>query len=228
MGSHRYSPRVPANGGGTANRDVLLERLRERIEDTLRDQHLVLARAYWLMNSGDNSRLLEPFGLLSAGAEEQLAALKLIREVNRAVHEGKRTQGASQLLPLVAASQGGHYCRMCGESQQLHVDHIVPTSRAGTEHASNLQLLCGPCNLGKGATIFGNIPNVLRINTDDSISDGLRFLRLSLMATESKGRPLGRCDAGHLADEAKLFVACQAPLAANLTNLHVTCEVCNG
>ena len=226
--SDRYSPRVLANGGGAAIRDVLLERVRERIDSTLAEQHFVLTRAYWLMNSADNTLLLEPFGLLNAGAEEQLAALDLIRAINRATHEGKRTQGAAQLLPLVAASQGGQYCRMCGESQQLHVDHIIPTSKAGTEHVSNLQLLCGPCNLGKGATIFGNIPNVLRISADNSISDGLRFLRLSLRATESEGRPLGLCDVCHPANEAKLLVVCQAPLAANLTNLRVTCEVCNG
>jgi hypothetical protein len=207
--------------------DEVLNRLRECIEANLGEQSLILTRAYWIKNRESNSGLLEPFGLSEAAVPEQVAALELIRTVNSATHDGKRTQGAANKLALVAESQGGRYCRMCGDRDLLHVDHIRPKSRAGTDHISNLQLLCVPCNLGKGATEFGNLPNVLRVRTDESISDGLRFLRLSLRAVESAGRPLGRCDCGHLADETRLFVSCRESLAAHLTNLRVTCEACD-
>lgn len=35
----------------------------------------------------------------------------------------------------------------------LHVDHMVARSRGGTNHPSNLQMLCEPCNCRKGATL---------------------------------------------------------------------------
>ena len=44
-------------------------------------------------------------------------------------------------------------CSLCGASKKvttLHIDHIVPRSRGGSNEESNLQVLCLKCNLGKG------------------------------------------------------------------------------
>ena len=49
--------------------------------------------------------------------------------------------------------QGG-YCNGCEthfEMRNLQIDHIIPQARGGTDHISNLQLLCGACNALKGA-----------------------------------------------------------------------------
>jgi hypothetical protein len=43
-------------------------------------------------------------------------------------------------------------CSLCGATKKetvLHVDHIVPRSKGGTNDESNLQVLCLKCNLGK-------------------------------------------------------------------------------
>jgi hypothetical protein len=45
-------------------------------------------------------------------------------------------------------------CRSCGRSSKehgtiLHVDHIVPRSKGGSDDRGNLQTLCWKCNIGK-------------------------------------------------------------------------------
>ena len=36
----------------------------------------------------------------------------------------------------------------------LHIDHIIPRSKGGAvDHVDNLQTLCEPCNLSKGARL---------------------------------------------------------------------------
>jgi 5-methylcytosine-specific restriction endonuclease McrA len=45
-------------------------------------------------------------------------------------------------------------CKACGARLDVvgvHVDHITPLARGGHNGADNLQLLCPPCNLSKGA-----------------------------------------------------------------------------
>ena len=44
-------------------------------------------------------------------------------------------------------------CVACGASQKdgaiLHVDHIIPRSKGGTDTMENYQTLCQKCNIGK-------------------------------------------------------------------------------
>lgn len=48
-------------------------------------------------------------------------------------------------------------CRVCGASPEtgahLHIDHIMPISKGGRTEFDNLQALCSPCNMGKGARL---------------------------------------------------------------------------
>ncbi|KKN88438.1 hypothetical protein LCGC14_0250010 [marine sediment metagenome] len=44
-----------------------------------------------------------------------------------------------------------HRCVQCGDWKKLQIDHIVPISKNGTNHADNLQTPCQTCNSNKGA-----------------------------------------------------------------------------
>ncbi len=46
-------------------------------------------------------------------------------------------------------NRDGHYCKICGEEHNLHIDHIIPLSKGGKTELSNLQVLCKKCNLQK-------------------------------------------------------------------------------
>lgn len=51
------------------------------------------------------------------------------------------------------AKQGGlcARCRFSFKADALTFDHIVPQSKGGKWTFENLQLMCQPCNLAKGA-----------------------------------------------------------------------------
>jgi len=40
-------------------------------------------------------------------------------------------------------------CLICGETENLHFDHVVPISRGGHDVPMNIQVLCSHCNLSK-------------------------------------------------------------------------------
>lgn len=48
---------------------------------------------------------------------------------------------------------GERICRLCGSTEQLEVDHIIPRSRGGQSYPSNLQTLCKRCNMSKGSRV---------------------------------------------------------------------------
>ncbi len=62
-----------------------------------------------------------------------------------------------QQIPLTRRleilSRDDYKCKICGRSNKevsLHVDHIKPLSKGGTNDFDNLQTLCKDCNHGKG------------------------------------------------------------------------------
>ncbi len=64
--------------------------------------------------------------------------------------------------------QQSGYCAGCSthfESRHLEVDHIIAVSKGGTDHISNLQLLCGNCNRVKGNRGMDYLRNKLRFSS---------------------------------------------------------------
>jgi hypothetical protein len=59
---------------------------------------------------------------------------------------------SAELKQYVWAKYGGA-CSSCGSNVELQFDHIIPVSLGGATSEENLQILCGPCNRSKGASI---------------------------------------------------------------------------
>jgi hypothetical protein len=58
----------------------------------------------------------------------------------------KHRKSAYQAL----VERDGEYCRHCGKTKNLTVDHILAIANGGGNELENLQLLCKSCNSRKG------------------------------------------------------------------------------
>lgn len=56
-----------------------------------------------------------------------------------------------EALRSAVFERDGHACQYCGDTENLHCDHVMPKSRGGSDEMDNLVTACGPCNMSKGA-----------------------------------------------------------------------------
>lgn len=56
-------------------------------------------------------------------------------------------------LKLLIWNRDGGSCVKCGSTNELQFDHIIPVALGGATSEQNRQVLCGPCNRTKGASI---------------------------------------------------------------------------
>jgi hypothetical protein len=78
-------------------------------------------------------------------------ALALMEQQEALVPPG-RTPISDEVKIFVWNRDGGR-CVKCGSAERLEFDHVIPVSLGGANTPRNLQLLCEPCNRGKGASI---------------------------------------------------------------------------
>lgn len=83
----------------------------------------------------------------SINRAKTLAALDEPRAVKR-----MRSGIPDDVKQLVWARDRGA-CQGCGSRSELQFDHVIPHSMGGGSTEANLQLLCGPCNRRKGASL---------------------------------------------------------------------------
>lgn len=89
-----------------------------------------LLRDWWL---GSDGRLYHP--LLTEQVLEML---------------DNRSRGWRKHRELVMVRHG-RFCKYCGCTSNLTLDHVTPRSRGGSDDPSNLVPACRPCNSSKGA-----------------------------------------------------------------------------
>jgi 5-methylcytosine-specific restriction endonuclease McrA len=97
---------------------------------------------------------------LEAGSEPGAVFLHLEKErekeraaARRKKRERKPSRRESKKRRFDVLQRDGHRCVYCGASPQereLHVDHVVPLSKGGSDTIENLATSCKRCNLGKG------------------------------------------------------------------------------
>lgn len=90
-----------------------------------------------------------PMHYVSSGLACSLSRLEAERQKNYRDMAGSHTEAEWKSV----VQRYGNRCLRCeatGEVVTMTKDHVVPVSQGGANYASNLQPLCGPCNLWKG------------------------------------------------------------------------------
>jgi len=57
------------------------------------------------------------------------------------------------IVRTIVLERDGYTCQYCGSSQRLHIDHIIPIVRGGSNAFENLITSCRPCNQSKGSKL---------------------------------------------------------------------------
>jgi len=88
----------------------------------------------------------------------KLIAVETVSDETAPEEDANRLVGRSRIIPtsvkLEVWTRDGGKCVMCGATDELHFDHILPFSKGGTSlKAENVQLLCARHNLSKSAKI---------------------------------------------------------------------------
>ncbi|MDJ0105732.1 HNH endonuclease [Rhodococcus erythropolis] len=119
-------------------------------------------RNYWLFQNRwhwENENLTpdQVYALLAARDQRRQTSIQRAQSLvaiqgDPSPRKGGRTAIPDEVKQLVWARDGGS-CRVCGSGNELQFDHIIPHSMGGSDSEYNLQILCGPCNRRKGASV---------------------------------------------------------------------------
>ena len=98
----------------------------------------------------------------------------------------------SKSLRFEVLTRDGFRCRYCGATAQdarLHIDHVEPRAKGGSDDLENLVAACADCNHGKGDRQIIPTPSGLTLSPDQ------RPARMAQMrAVKSGGHELDCCN----------------------------------
>lgn len=100
---------------------------------------------------------------LNEGSEDWLRKVIVRDDIPERTDAGKIPHYSKHKTYLYEKQHGK--CAGCGypkESFALEIDHDIPRSKGGTDHISNLQLLCSRCNRRKGTDRLKHLRAKLR------------------------------------------------------------------
>lgn len=114
-----------------ANKDYCLQKSREHREKN-KDRYIELGNI-WRDKNRDRVRLLN----------------RKRKETIRSAKGSHTVNDIENLKTIQKMTCAACYVKFTGD--EYHVDHIYPLARGGNNDKKNLQLLCPPCNMSKGA-----------------------------------------------------------------------------
>lgn len=106
--------------------------------------------------------LVSELGPLSGGIADELVSFGLWSEndTGYVVHEycGCRVlpevrRPITDEVRRLVYSRDDYRCVVCGSTEKLSCDHVIPWSHGGSDDQSNLQTMCISCNSRKGARV---------------------------------------------------------------------------
>lgn len=76
-----------------------------------------------------------------------------LKSINGRCHK-RGIMGTITIKRLREIANVSYNCPYCGEhltGANMHIDHVIPLSKGGTNTDNNVQLLCNVCNLAKSS-----------------------------------------------------------------------------
>lgn len=121
--------------------DEMLSTLFNRPLNTIR-LALETFKNFSMIEFGDNGFIK----ITNWGKHQNVEGMEKIREQNRIRQARKR--GIDKLLTYQSLDNN-NICAYCGQTGELTIDHIIPTTKGGTDDTSNKVLCCLECNQSK-------------------------------------------------------------------------------
>src|SRR4029453_17255605 len=119
-------------------------------------------RAYWMFQNrfySDNEGLNahQVYALITMRQQRRAKQIQRAQQYVAVVDRPEDERFTRSIIPedvrqLVWERDGGR-CRRCGSRHELQFDHIIPVVEGGSNEAENIEVLCGPCNRKKGASL---------------------------------------------------------------------------
>jgi 5-methylcytosine-specific restriction endonuclease McrA len=194
-------------------------------------QRLVFSKSAWRNINNNRNRICDkltdvypkiPWKKIKIGTKP---AWEFVNQLNKSVHSSEQTPGAAQYKMQVANRQGGEFCMLCGNRENLQVDHIIAVNTGGsTTKINNMQLLCPCCNNGKTNFVADDVRVALRVM--DKECNQLRYRILFDHGKKSGESVIGYCQkCGLDASKTELeVVRASRDLSYAYANLKVECK----